>query len=96
MKYLAELGPKRGIREDVWRQSLNSVMSAVQIIRQEELVSAENEARARIGARDADDWPAVAGALQFDCAVWTEDEDFFGSGVATWTTATVEIFLNAS
>lgn len=39
------------------------------------------------------DWPAVAGALQFDCPVWTEDEDFFGSGVATWTTATVEIFL---
>lgn len=51
------------------------------------------EAMARIGKRDAADWPAVAGALQFDCPVWTEDEDFFGSGIATWTTATVEIFL---
>ena len=67
VRYLAELSPKRGIREDVWRESLNKVMAAVQIIRQEELASAESEARARIGARDADDWPAVAGALQFDC-----------------------------
>ncbi len=37
--------------------------------------------------------PAVAAALQFDCPVWTEDQDVFGSGVATWTTATVEIVL---
>jgi predicted nucleic acid-binding protein len=96
VQYLTELGPKRGIREEVWRESLNRVMAAVQIIRQDELASAESEARARIGARDADDWPAVAGALQFDCPVWTEDEDFFGSGVATWTTATVEIFLSAT
>ncbi len=94
VQYLAELAPRRGIREDVWRESLNTVMAAVQIIRHEELASAESEARARIGARDADDWPAVAAALQFDCPVWTEDEDFFGSGVATWTTATVEIFLS--
>jgi predicted nucleic acid-binding protein len=93
MQYLAELAPRRGIREEVWRQSLAGVMAAVQIIPQVELAAAEAEAMARIGKRDAADWPAVAGALQFDCPVWTEDEDFFGSGVATWTTATVEIFL---
>ena len=68
-------------------------MAAVQIIPQAELAPAETEAKARIGKRDEDDWPAVAGALQFDCPVWTEDEDFFGSGVATWTTATVELYL---
>jgi predicted nucleic acid-binding protein len=69
-------------------------LAAVQIIPQAELFAAEPEAMARIGQRDQADWPAVAGALQFDCPVWTEDEDFFGSGVATWTTATVEIFLH--
>ena len=93
MNYLAELTPKRGIREDVWQESLAGIMAAVQIIPQVELTAAEAEARARIGQRDPADWPAIAGALQFDCPVWTEDEDFFGSGVATWTTATVEIFL---
>lgn len=93
LQYLAELAPRRGIPEEVWRASLAGIMAAVQIIPQVELAAAEAEAMARIGKRDPADWPAVAGALQFDCPVWTEDEDFFGSGVATWTTATVEIFL---
>jgi len=93
MQYLAELTSKRSIREEIWQESLNGIMAAVQIIPQVELTAAEAEAKARIGQRDPADWPAVAGALQFDCPVWTEDADFFGSGVATWTTATVEIFL---
>jgi hypothetical protein len=25
--------------------------------------------------------------------VWTEDQDFFGSGISTWTTSTVELYL---
>ena len=33
----------------------------------------------------ADDWPALALGLQLECAIWTEDQDFFGIGVATWT-----------
>ena len=28
----------------------------------------------------------VAVALLLDFPIWTEDQDFFGSGVATWTT----------
>jgi predicted nucleic acid-binding protein len=90
---LAELAPRRGIPDDIWRAALTTIMAAVQIIPQVELVAAEQEAVARIGRRDPEDWPAVAGAIQFDCPVWTEDEDFFGSGVATWTTSTVEIYL---
>jgi predicted nucleic acid-binding protein len=77
----------------VWREALQTIMSAIQLVPVEELAPAEVEAKERIGRRDADDWPAVAAALRFACPVWTEDEDFFGSGVATWTTSTVEIFL---
>jgi predicted nucleic acid-binding protein len=93
MQYLSELAPRRGIREDIWREAFAVIMGAVQIIPQVELAAAESEARARIGRRDPEDWPAVAAAIQFDCPVWTEDEDFFGSGVATWTTSTIEIYL---
>ena len=25
--------------------------------------------------------------------LWTEDQNFFGSGVATWTTTTIELYL---
>jgi hypothetical protein len=27
------------------------------------------------------------------CPTWTEDQDFFGSGVATWTTDRIELYL---
>ncbi|MFT3887802.1 MAG: PIN domain-containing protein [Arachnia sp.] len=53
----------------------------------------EQAAMARIGSRDPDDWPIVAAALALACPIWTEDRDFFGVGVSTWTTAHVEVYL---
>ena len=50
-------------------------------------------ARQRIARRDEDDWPVLACALALDCPIWTEDTDFFGCGVATWTTDRVELYL---
>ena len=50
-------------------------------------------ALARIGPRDPDDWPILACALLLNCPIWTEDRDFFGTGVATWTTALVELYF---
>lgn len=67
MQYLGELTSKRGIREEIWQESLAGIMAAVQIIPQVELTAAEAEAMERIGQRDPADWPAVAVALQFDC-----------------------------
>ena len=51
------------------------------------------QALARIGQRDAHDWPVLACALLLNCPIWTEDHDFFGTGVATWTTALVELYF---
>jgi predicted nucleic acid-binding protein len=53
------------------------------------------QALARIGDRDADDWPVLACALTFGCPIWSEDADFFGTGVATWTTQRVQLYLAA-
>lgn len=53
----------------------------------------EEEAKNRIALRDQRDWPLLALALALDCPVWTEDNDFFGTGVATWHTQNVEIYL---
>lgn len=55
----------------------------------------EAMARARIERRDADDWPILASALALDCPIWTEDTDFFGCGVATWTTDRIELYLDS-
>jgi predicted nucleic acid-binding protein len=54
----------------------------------------EQAALARIGPRDPDDWPVLACALLLNCPIWTEDRDFFGTGVATWTTALIELYFD--
>lgn len=94
-RYLAELAPARGIADLVWREAFDSLMAAIQLVGQEELASVETEARARIGRRDERDWPAVAAAMLLNCPVWTEDSDFFGAGVPTWTTETIALYLAA-
>lgn len=53
----------------------------------------EDEARAR-SARDVDDWPLVACALALDAAIWTHDGDLLGTGVPTWTTETLQGWLD--
>jgi predicted nucleic acid-binding protein len=53
----------------------------------------ETEARERLGPRDPEDWPILASALALGCPIWTEDTDFFGCGVATWTSNRVQMFL---
>jgi predicted nucleic acid-binding protein len=70
---------------------LELVATLVQIIEIETYSRFESVARERIGQRD--DWPILASALALDCPIWTEDTDFFGCGVATWTTDRVELYL---
>jgi predicted nucleic acid-binding protein len=91
--YTAQLGEKRGISEAVRLAALDTLMTMIQIIPDDELLESRAQAIRRIARRDADDWPAVAAALLLDCPIWTEDADFFGSGIATWTSDTVEIYL---
>jgi predicted nucleic acid-binding protein len=55
----------------------------------------EQEARQRLRGRDEMDWPVLATALGLACGIWTEDSDFFGTGIAVWTTNHIEIFLTA-
>lgn len=52
----------------------------------------EDEARLR-SRRDPADWPVVATALVLNAAIWTNDNDFLGTGVATWTTDTLDAWL---
>ena len=54
----------------------------------------EEEARERI-PNDPDDWPTVALALALEADIWTQDKDFLGCGVATWTTATLRARLES-
>lgn len=53
----------------------------------------EASARERMISRDEEDWPIVVAALLLKCPVWTEDRNFFGSGVSIWTSETVKLYL---
>jgi predicted nucleic acid-binding protein len=73
--------------------TLELVARLVQMVEVETYSSFEAIARKRISPRDEDDWPVLAVALALGCPIWTEDTDFFGCGVATWTTDRVELYL---
>lgn len=53
----------------------------------------EKVGRERVLPCDPGDWPIVSVDLLLDFPIWTENQDFFGSGVATWTTDRVELYL---
>jgi predicted nucleic acid-binding protein len=90
--YLSELAARRGLDPQICQEAFLSLMEVVQIVDSTWIETAREEALNRI--RDPADWPALALALQLECAIWTEDQDFFGTGVATWTTATVQRYLD--
>ena len=72
---------------------LDAIAVNVPVIDEAVYAAYEAEARAR-SVRDAEDWPLVACALALDAAVWTHDGDLLGTGVPTWTTETVQGWLD--
>jgi predicted nucleic acid-binding protein len=71
---------------------IEAVESNVVILDEAIYSALEDEARAR-SLRDPSDWPVVAAALALSAAIWTNDNDFLGTGVATWTTETLRGWL---
>ncbi|MDP2450515.1 MAG: PIN domain-containing protein [Polaromonas sp.] len=92
-KYLPALLEKRGVMGDAAMMVLDGLEGVVQSIELELYAGMQAQALQRIAIRDADDWPVLACAMTIGCPVWTEDADFFGTGVATWTTDRVGLYL---
>lgn len=74
---------------------LRALGGLVEVIGSDVYSQFETEARRRLRERDPEDWPILATALALGCPIWTEDTDFFGCGVATWTSSSVQLFLQA-
>ena len=92
-EHLPGLLEKRGVSNVAVLATLDALEAVVHPVNAELYQPLERSALARIGDRDPDDWPALACALLLDCPVWTEDADFFGTGIATWTTNRVKLYL---
>ena len=91
--HLAALVVKRGGDPETALTFLRSLRDLVEPIGSEVYGDFEAEARERLASRDPEDWPVLASALALGCPIWTEDTDFFGCGVATWTSSRVRMFL---
>jgi predicted nucleic acid-binding protein len=92
-KYIPSVAAKRRIDPAPGILVLNHLSRLIEIVDRSLYEEYESSARERMISRDVDDWPIVATSLLLRCPVWTEDRDFFGSGVSTWTTQTVELYL---
>jgi predicted nucleic acid-binding protein len=93
LKYVPIITASRQLDPSPGLLVLNQLVRLIEIVDQSLYEEHEAFARERMLSRDVRDWPIVATSLLLDCPVWTEDQDFFGSGVATWTTNNVELYL---
>ena len=93
-KYLPIILEKRpNVDTDLAMNVLTQISQIVSPLDKDIYSEFEVEAKKRIASKDKDDWSVVAAALFLNCPIWTEDKDFFGTGIATWETYTVEIYL---
>jgi predicted nucleic acid-binding protein len=95
-KYLPALPKNRGRPGVDFAASLAYLRGLIETIDRELYAAFETEARNRLHGRDEDDWPVLACALALGCGIWSEDADFFGTGIAVWTTSRIEIFLESA
>jgi|SRR5580658_7224695 predicted nucleic acid-binding protein len=92
-RHLPRFANRRGFEPTDHLAFLDEIARIVEVVDRSLYEEFELPAKARISARDPSDWPIVATALMLNAPIWTEDRDFFGSGIATWTTDRIEIFL---
>ena len=95
VRELLERYAVRGVRfrRDDVLASLSELRAIVEAVEADFYRGFEQQARQRLRGRDEADWPILATALGLGCGLWTEDQDFFGTGVAVWTTNRIEILL---
>lgn len=92
-KHLPTVLTKRGIEIAPAMALLDLVGLLVRKVEPDVYRPYERVAKMRMSKRDVDDWPVLACALCMECPIWTEDNDFFGCGMATWTTDRIGLYL---
>jgi predicted nucleic acid-binding protein len=90
--FIRRRGLEPSLGDELAEACLTAVEANVSILDEAIYAALEAEARAR-SLRDPRDWPVVASALALGAGIWTNDNDFLGTGVATWTTDTLQRWL---
>jgi predicted nucleic acid-binding protein len=80
------LARKRALNGDVIDAVAQPI---VEVIPVQAYAGFETDARARLHARGQPDWPILAAAMAYQDDIWSNDRDFFGVGVAVWSTENI-------
>jgi len=94
-RHLPTIADKRGLDVVALFAVLDALEQLIFPISEDTYGELREAALPRIEVRDPDDWPVVATALALQSPIWTEDQDFFGTGIATWTTDRVHLYLDS-
>jgi predicted nucleic acid-binding protein len=94
-RHLPDILRSRGVDPATAMEVLDGLLNYVQPLELEWLGDYADVAQQRLQRRDPNDWPVLAAALTLACPIWTQDADFFGVGVATWTTEHVDSYLSS-
>jgi hypothetical protein len=92
--YLAQRLERQGLNPPEAFETLNGLERIVEPIDVPLYETSGPPARARLA--DPRHWPVIAVSLLFDYPIWTNNEDFFGTGVAAWKTDKVVLYLEQS
>ena len=77
-------------------EEMRDTLAGMQLYHSPTYRTHEATARARIHYKNMRDWPILAAAISENSAIWTDDRDFFGTGVPTWTTRNVKYLTVSS
>lgn len=70
--------------------AVQRLLHLVDPIPDEVFASNEDGARQRLHSGGQSDWPVLASAMATGMDVWSNDTDFFGTGVAIWSTPNIK------
>ena len=95
-KHIPKIAKAKNLPVEPFHEAIEKLEKVVLPLDKEIYSHKEREAKERISERDINDWPIVALALMLNCPVWTEDRDFFGTGLSIWNSKNIGIYLNSN
>ena len=84
-----------GLTEEDAVQEVSRVIAPFELIYAHDYEHLRADADVRLREGGKSDWPALAAALAFEAAIWSDDVDFFGVGVPIWSTNNVHLYEEA-